>query len=271
MRLRYVRLKETEHFLVSQLDGRHTLDEVRVAFEGRYRPRRIHLDEVEAFARQLIADGLAHPAPARAAEQLLDRREQFRRQARWNVLANLLSLRVPLCDPDRHLGRLARGLGWLLSPTFLIAGSLFILAALLLVTIHFGQFHARLPAASEFFRLSTAVYLWAAIAVAKILHELGHGISCKTFGGEVHEVGMMFLCLAPCLYCDVSDAWTFPNKWRRMFVGFAGIYVELLIAAVATFVWWYTPGNLLVNRLCLSLMIVCSVNTLTLNGNPLLA
>ena len=270
VRLRYFRLKETEHFLVSQMDGRHTLEEARVALERRCRPRRIRLDEVEMFARQLIADGLAHPARVRASEQLLERREQSRRQARWNRFTNLLSLRVPLCDPDPHLGWLARRLRWLLSPALLLLSSALIVVALLLVTIHFGEFQARLPAAGEFFRLSTAIYLWLAIALAKLLHELGHGLSCKAFGGEVHEMGLMLLCLAPCLYCDVSDAWTFPSKWRRIFVGLAGIYVELLIAALATFVWWYTPGNLFVNRLCLSLMIVCSINTLTLNGNPLL-
>lgn len=270
VRLRYFRLKEREYFLVSRLDGRHTLEDVRVAVERRYRPVRVRLEEVEAFARQLITDGLAHPAAVRASEQLLKRRRQFQNQQRRNLLVNLLSLRVPLCDPDRHLGRLAHLLRGILSRAFLVIGTVFILAALLLVTVHFGQLHARLPGAGEFFRLRTVFYLWAAVAVAKVLHELGHGLSCKAFGGEVHEMGLMLLCLAPCLYCDVSDAWTFPSKWRRMFVGFAGMYVELLLAAVATFVWWYTPDTLLINRLCLGLMIVCSINTLTLNGNPLL-
>jgi hypothetical protein len=47
------------------------------------------------------------------------------------------------------------------------------------------------------------------------------------------------------------------------------MYVELLLAAVATWLWWCTaPGPF--NTLCLNLMIVCSVSTLLFNGNPLL-
>src|SRR5262249_10525062 len=149
-------------------------------------------------------------------------------------------------------------------------GAGFVLLALLLAITHFSQLCARLPGASHFFSLATITHLWIAVAVVKVLHELGHGLSCKAFGGEVHEMGFMLLCLAPCLYCDVSDSWTISGKWRRMFVGFAGMYVELLIAATATFLWWFTADSMLINRLCLSLMIVCSVNTLMLNGNPLL-
>src|SRR5437588_149008 len=47
-------------------------------------------------------------------------------------------------------------------------------------------------------------------------------------------------------------------------------YVELMIAALATFVWWNTPGGTFVNNLSLSLMIVCSVSTVLFNGNPLM-
>ena len=41
-----------------------------------------------------------------------------------------------------------------------------------------------------------------------------------------------------------------PNKWHRAAIGAAGMYVELFIACVATFLWWFsTPG--LLNHICL--------------------
>jgi putative peptide zinc metalloprotease protein len=43
-----------------------------------------------------------------------------------------------------------------------------------------------------------------------------------------------------------------------------------LIASLATFVWWNTHSQEVLHNLCLSLMVVCSVNTLLFNGNPLL-
>ena len=62
----------------------------------------------------------------------------------------------------------------------------------------------------------------------KIIHEFGHGLTAKHFGGEVHEMGMLFLVLTPALYCDVTDSWLLPNKWQRIWISAAGIYVELL-------------------------------------------
>ena len=137
-------------------------------------------------------------------------------------------------------------------------------------TTHFETFRSKLPDYHEFFSFKTVVYLWAALGVVKVIHEFGHGLSCKVFGGEVHEMGALFLCLSPALYCNVSDAWTLPNKWHRIVISAAGIYVELIIASAATFVWWNTPSHPFVNNLALSLMVVCSVSTIVFNANPLM-
>ena len=103
----------------------------------------------------------------------------------------------------------------------------------------------------------------------KIIHEFGHGLTAKHYGGEVHEMGILFLVLTPALYCDVTDSWLLPNKWRRIWISAAGIYVECFLASIATFVWWYsTPG--LLNSLAMATMFICSVNTIMFNANPLL-
>jgi putative peptide zinc metalloprotease protein len=81
---------------------------------------------------------------------------------------------------------------------------------------------------------------------------------------------MLFLCFSPALYANVSDAWTLPNKWHRIIISAAGIYVELIIASIATFVWWNTPNDPFVNNLALCIMIVCSVSTVVFNANPLM-
>ena len=79
--------------------------------------------------------------------------------------------------------------------------------ALSLVTIQYDVFRTRLPAFHEFFGPSNWFYLGITLGLTKILHEFGHGLSCKHFGGECHEMGVMFLVLTPCLYCNVSDSW----------------------------------------------------------------
>jgi len=143
------------------------------------------------------------------------------------------------------------------------------LSAIALVTVQFDEFTSKLPAFHEFFQAKNAVWLIIALAVTKIIHEFGHGLTCKHFGGECHEIGVMFLVLTPCLYCNVSDSWMLPSKWQRAAVGAAGMYVELLLASLATFIWWFThPGML--HYLCLNVMFVSSVSTVLFNANPLL-
>ena len=108
-----------------------------------------------------------------------------------------------------------------------------------------------------------------ALAGAKVLHELGHGLACKHFGGECHQIGLMLLVFTPCLYCDTSDSWMVRSKWQRAAIGAAGMAVELVLASVCTFVWWNTTPGLL-HYLCLNTIFVCSVSTLIFNCNPLL-
>ncbi len=144
-----------------------------------------------------------------------------------------------------------------------------VLSAIGLVAVQYDVFQSKLPGFHQFFNVKNAFLLAVALAGTKVLHELGHGMSCKHFGGECHEIGVLVLVLTPCLYCNVSDSWMLPNKWQRAMIGAAGMYVELAIASVCTFIWWFSEPGLL-NYLALSTMFVCSVSTVIFNGNPLL-
>src|SRR6185312_9442921 len=58
-------------------------------------------------------------------------------------------------------------------------------------------------------------------------------------------------------------------KWRRIAVSAAGMIVELVLAAAATIIWWYAqPG--VAQLVALNIMIICTVSTLLINGNPLM-
>jgi putative peptide zinc metalloprotease protein len=268
--LRYYRFKEQEHFLLQLMDGAHTLDESQKEFEKRFRPERLTLEDLEQFGQQLLTVGLAHNESPQAGQQLYDRRKK-RLQREWMAtLTNILYIKIPVFDPDKLLTRMLPFLRWIFTTWFFVLSVGVMLAAGALVLTHFETFRDKLPAYHQFFTFHTVVNLWIALGVVKVIHEFGHGLSCKAFGGEVHEMGALFLCLSPCLYCNVSDAWTLPNKWHRIIISFAGIYVELIIAALATFVWWNSASHPFINNLSLSLMVVCSVSTVVFNGNPLM-
>src|SRR5436190_16920311 len=186
------------------------------------------------------------------------------------TFTNILYIKIPVIDPDRILHHMLKHMSWIFSIWFLVLSLTVMGAAIGLVATHFDTFMGKLPSYHEFFSFKTAIYLWAALGVVKVIHEFGHGLSCKAFGGEVHEMGFLLLCLSPAMYCNVSDSWTLPNKWHRIIIGAAGIYVELMIAAISTFVWWNSSSHPFINNMSLSLMIVCSVSTVMFNGNPLM-
>ena len=113
---------------------------------------------------------------------------------------------------------------WWIFTLWFFAGSIaLMLSAITLVGTHFQTFYDKLPDYQEFFRWNTLLYLWVSLGIVKVIHEFGHGLSCKAFGGECHEMGALFLCFSPCLYANVSDSWTLPSKWKRIIVSFAGI------------------------------------------------
>jgi putative peptide zinc metalloprotease protein len=268
--LRYYRFKEQERFLIGLMDGEHTLDDSQKEYEKRFRPERLTLEDLESFAQQLLTAGLAHNESPQAGKQLFDRRKKRKRSELMQTLTNILYIKIPIFDPDRLLTRMLPYTWFIYTTLFALASVATMLSAVLLVATHFDTFYEKLPSYHEFFSFSTVGYLWVALGIVKVIHEFGHGLTCKAFGGEVHEMGALFLVFSPCLYCNVSDAWTLPSKWKRILISFAGIYVELIIASIATFIWWNTPAMPFINNLSLSLMVVCSVSTVVFNANPLM-
>jgi putative peptide zinc metalloprotease protein len=268
--LRYYRFKEHERFLLDYMDGQKTLEEAQKAFEQRFRPERLTLEDLEAFTSQLLQAGLAQNETPNAGKQLYDRYWKRQKNKVLQYLMNIMYIKIPVFDPDKILTKMVKPLAFIFTTWFLVLSVAYMLAAGLLVATHWSSFTAKLPAYHEFFNFRTIAYMWIALGAVKVIHEFGHGLSCKAFGGEVHEMGFLFLVFSPCLYCNVSDAWTLPNKWHRILISAAGIYVELIIAATATFIWWNTPPGTFIYNLCMSLMVVCSVSTFVFNANPLM-
>jgi putative peptide zinc metalloprotease protein len=268
--LRYYRFNRQEYFVFRLFDGKHTMEEVRKRFEEEFKPHRLEFQDLESFARQLVTAGLVQHESGGAGKHLFDRRAKQRRLKRFASLTNILYLKLPLFDPDRLLSWMYPYLWWIFTWPFFIASVGLMLAAVFHVLVHFQTFYDKMPRYQEFFYFHTVLYMWISLGIVKVIHEFGHGLSCKAFKGECHEMGFLLLCLSPCLYCNVTDAWTVADKWKRIIISFAGIYVELVIAAIATFVWWYTPHLPTVNNIAMCLMVLCSVSTVMFNANPLM-
>ena len=110
---------------------------------------------------------------------------------------------------------------------------------------------------------------WAALAITTACHEFAHGLTCKRYGGEVKDIGFLLMFLMPCFYCDVSDAYLFPERWKRVWVTLAGGFCDLVLWSVGVFAWRVAQPETVVHEFAWFVVSLSGVRFF-LNINPLL-
>lgn len=270
--LKYFRLPVEDYGLAALYDGKRTLAEIRQLYLNRYPHAGLEQGEREltmkiaAFAQELLLAGFLEATALGTQRQLEVERARKRPKTPWGVFMSALFLKIPLWDPDRLLTRWEKPLRSLWSWTgFGISLAIF-LAGLGVFAVNFPRIA---PSLNDFLTLPNLALVWVLTIVVKVIHEFGHGLTCKHYGGEVHEMGAMVIVFSPFLYADVTDSYLFPKRRHRLLVAAAGIYVELLIAAIATLLWAIAqPGP--TQQLLFNLMLITSVWTVLFNANPLM-
>ncbi len=272
----FYRLGRQEHFLLLHLDGQHTVTAICAAFESQF-GELLSAEDLQEFVALASAQGFLQPGSARhpghpqpgPPSPSLPREEGAGGRVLGQPASSVqtwLCWRKRLFDPDRLFDFLHPKIAFLWTRTFLLVSLGTVLLAAFLAWTSRGELVSRFAQA---LRWETAVLVWVTLVLVTIAHEFAHGLTCKHHGGEVHEVGFLLLLLMPCFYCNVSDAWLFREKSRRLWVTFAGGYCDLVVWALAVLVWRLTPQELLINYLAWVVLSVCGVRVL-FNFNPLL-
>src|SRR5262249_46195067 len=158
-------------------------------------PQQISVEELGQFVGMLHRSGLVIADVPGQGRQLLKRRGKRKRQELLQYLSNILAVRFKGVDPERILNWLHPLVRWFFSKTALVCCIVLALAAVTLVAVQFNVFWSKLPSFHQFFAKGNWIWLAVAVAGTKILHEFGHGLSCKHFGGECPELGFMLLVL----------------------------------------------------------------------------
>ena len=225
----FFRFGETEHFIARQLDGQTTLESIRQRAE-KYFDAALAPEILNAFIKSLEKGGLLETDGVHAPHSSATKR----------ITGNPLYLRFRIFDPDQLFNRLAPRIQFFFTPSFMFVSGAFILFAFAIALGHWSDYLDDLPRLYHFSAIP--VFLTISFLVVS-MHEFAHGLTCKHFGGEVHEIGFFLVYLQPALYCNVSDAWLFPEKSKRLWVGFAGPYFELFLWSVATLAWHATDTD----------------------------
>jgi putative peptide zinc metalloprotease protein len=266
--LTYAYLTEEEHFVLELLNGQISVAQIINRFGRRYAPQQLSWTVLQSFLTQLHRSGLVLGLAPGQGEQLHKRREA-KRQGLLGLAEKLLSIRWRGIDAEWLLTKLDPIGRLLFSKIGLALWIMLVGWAAGLAILHWPEIVRRMPDAAAWLAGGNLWWLMLATIVVKTLHELGHALAARRMGCQAREIGFQLFFLLPCLYTNVSDVWLVPGKWRRIAVSAAGIYVELVLAAVATLIWWQAePG--VISSLCLNVMLVASLGTLVLNGNPLM-
>ncbi|QDT11819.1 efflux RND transporter periplasmic adaptor subunit [Stieleria marina] len=267
--LKYHRMRPDEYFVLGLLDGSRSLEEIRLAYEDKYAPTRVTQAQINQLLFRFHQSGLTISDAMMQGDRLQERRIKERHEKWMQYISGVLFIRFPGVDPEPLLRRLYPVVRPFLTRIGVAFGLCLCFAAAIVFVGQWDRFANEFPQISQWLRFESLMLLAIVIGGTKVLHELGHAIICKHFGGECHQIGPMLLVFTPALYCDTSDSWMLPNRYQRAAVGAAGIAIEVLLAAVATFVWASTaPG--LTHSIAMNVMLVCSVSTLMFNANPLL-
>ncbi|HEV7402379.1 MAG TPA: efflux RND transporter periplasmic adaptor subunit [Chthoniobacteraceae bacterium] len=271
--LQYFRMSAEDYFLATLFDGRRNFGKVREIYLAKHPHVALELTPEEVNERVLrFANDLALMQMLSVQGQRLKARYDAKKKQKagkgwfYNLVNQVFFMRRSLFDPDKLFAKMAKPIAWVWTNTFQWISVGIILAGVVTYLMNTGRIH---PTMSNFFSFHNLTLVWVTTILIKSIHELGHGLTCKHFGGEVHEVGIMFLVFTPYFFVNISDSWTMPKRKHRMLISAAGIYIELVVAALACFLWAVVqPGEF--QDFLFNVMVIASFSTIVFNANPLM-
>jgi putative peptide zinc metalloprotease protein len=238
----FFRLRPEAHDFVSRLRPDRTVEEIWAECLDRYPDEAPGQEDVIQLLTQLYFANLLYFETPADSEKLFERYKKRRQREVKSKLLSIMFIRIPLLDPENILRRSIAVIKYLVSPAGAVLWLLVVAAAVKLVMDRFDEATDQVQG---ILAPDNLLLLYAGLIVIKSLHEFGHAIVCKRFGGEVHTMGVMLLVFTPLPYMDATSSWAFRSRWQRALVGGAGMITEVFVAALATFLWAYTgPGTL---------------------------
>ena len=258
---------EIEHSAAKLLNGEWSSHEIAARLQKRFPDKLVSRQWLQLLVSRLSRSYLLLPQNLQIYEaNPFDSRQNLAGLLR-QVLISPLSIRIPIWKPSgfslpfRYLAKIV------FHP---ITASLLFVALWICGFLVLGSVLAdpgRLIFDVRRMQGDRLLFIVVLYLLIKSLHELGHVLACTRWGADCKEIGVLLLFFTPCLYCDTTDCWKLPSKWQRSAVAAAGIYVELLISCVAAAVWLSTRDGL-EHTLAASTMLMCSLGTILVNGNP---
>jgi putative peptide zinc metalloprotease protein len=265
----FVRFGSYEYELLKLCDGTRTAAEVAVSIAESHPDAPVDEAEVSEWV-DAIDPSLWERSLGEKNLAILEKI----REERKNRLdtSSLFYMRFAAWDPNRVLERLYPYLRWFYSRAFILCSLLLFAGTTAIVVSNYVRIRQDTVAFYSFAN-KTAYDLWVfwfLLFVVSGIHEFGHGLTCKHFGGDVHQMGLLLIYFTPAFFTDCSEMYMFDRTSKRLWTIFAGIWIELVTCGIATWIWYLSPPGSLTGDLGYKTLLLTGVSGVFFNLNPLM-
>ncbi|MGH9775265.1 MAG: efflux RND transporter periplasmic adaptor subunit [Candidatus Acidiferrales bacterium] len=266
----YNRYGATEYELLTLCDGTRTAGEIAEAMSERHPENPLSesdvLDFLDSIEPELWEQTLGQKNLA-ILEKIKEERKSRIDQSK------ILYITFKAVDPNKLLDKLDRAVGWLIYSRAFVIFSAILFALTVIILAGDWTRVQRDTAALWSFQNKSAYDLWVfwvLLWTLGCIHEMGHGLTCKHFGGDVHQMGFMLIYFTPAFYTDTTDMLLFQKTSHRQWTIFGGIWIELVICGVATIIWSLAQTGSTISDLAYKTLLFSGIQGALVNLNPLI-
>src|SRR6202521_3401492 len=265
----YNRYGATEYELLVCCDGTRTPAEIAEEMAKRHPDQPISETEMLEFLDSV------EPAmwERSVGEKNLAVLERIRDERKSRIdQSNLLYISFKAWDPDKALAWLDPYLGWMFTRGFVIFSAVLFITVLYLLAGDWTRVQHDTAALYSFADKSSYDIwaFWILLLMLGAIHEFGHGLTCKHFGGDVHQMGFLLIYFTPAFYTYTTDILLFKRGPQRQVGTLSGVLVSRVVCGLATLLWHFTTAGTFVNDIAYKTMLLSGIEGTLINLDPLI-
>ena len=265
----YRRYGEYEFELLSACDGTRTPSELAAFMSEKHPDQPVEESDVLEFL-----DGIEPEVWERSAgEKNLAVLERLRDERKGRLdQSSMLYITFKAWDPDKALAKLDPWLSWMYTRGFVVFSAGLFIVTLSILSHDWSRIAHDTRDLWNFSNKSAydLWLFWILMLALGGIHEFGHGLTCKHYGGDVHQMGFMLIYLTPAFFTDTTDILLMDRIAPRQWTIFAGIWVEMVVCGVSALTWHFTLPGSFANDVAYKMMLLSGISGALLNLNPLI-
>ncbi|HEX8925704.1 MAG TPA: hypothetical protein VF786_07915, partial [Terriglobales bacterium] len=260
----YYRLTPDEWAIMQLFDGERSLAEI-AELHTQNTGVLYTEDVIRSVADSVEPTNLLYKAPHEKSRAVMDELLRHRKKARRKSF-NLTDINLANWKSDGYFNWMYPKLRFIFTRWFT---ALTLLSFGLMCLILFNRWSELWQDSFQYYNffhksLADLVDFWFFIAILIFFHESAHGLTCRHFATASHRMGFTLMYFMPTFYVDLSEGWVYARKWERIAIMFAGCWVELMMCAVASFVWWGTTPGMAMHDLAYKILLVAGLTIIIL-------